>query len=76
MSTIKAVRAGITRNLGNYESLRLEVEVEADQEHETAEQLFARALAELQAELQRREREVCRSVWVPYAKGEGPNAAS
>lgn len=53
MSTIKAVRAGVTRNLGNYESLRLEIEVEADLEHETAEQLFARARAELQAELER-----------------------
>ena len=29
-----------------------------------------------QAELQRREREVCRSVWVPYAEGEGPGGAS
>lgn len=53
MSRVKSVRAGITRNLGNYESLRLEVEVEADREHETAEQLFARAMQELQAELAR-----------------------
>ena len=29
-----------------------------------------------QAELQRRERDVCRSVWVPYGPGEGPAAAS
>ena len=29
-----------------------------------------------QVELQRKEREVCRSVWVPYAPGEGPAASS
>ena len=29
-----------------------------------------------QAELQRRERDVCKSVWVPYGPGEGPAATS
>ena len=27
-----------------------------------------------QAELQRRERDVCKSVWLPYGPGEGPGA--
>ena len=35
-----------------------------------------REMQRKQLELQRKERDVCRSVWVPYAPAEGANGAS